>query len=181
MPILFFMRHAESKANRNRTLASQTDVTITPQGMDDAYNIAREFLKDIELDGIISSPQLRACQTANPFEKMSGIKAEIDKSISEQHFGRFTGMSYDAVKMDPAYEKDVTKRWNWIPEGGGESYKMLADRIVPFFERFGSLNNNAKYLIVSHAVTLRIIKGLLEDTLPLYPEKIANNGEIWQV
>ncbi|RKX83643.1 MAG: histidine phosphatase family protein, partial [Spirochaetes bacterium] len=41
--------------------------------------------------------------------------------------------------------------------------------------------NNAKYLIVSHAVTLRIIKGLLEDTLPLYPEKIANNGEIWQV
>ena len=181
MPILFFMRHAESKANRNRTLASQTDVTITPQGMEDAYNIAREFLKDIDLDGIISSPQLRACQTANPFEKMSGIKTEIDKSIAEQHFGRFTGMSYDAVKMDPAYEKDVTRRWNWVPEGGGESYKMLASRITPFFERLDSLDDNSNYLIVSHAVTLRIIKGLLENTLPLYPDKIANNGEIWKV
>ena len=181
VPTLFFMRHAESEANKNRILASQTDVSITPQGMEDAFNIAREFLKDFELDQIIVSPQLRACQTANPFEKMSGIQAEIDKAIAEQHLGRFTGMSYDSVKLDSAYEKDVTRRWNWVPEGGGESYKMLADRIVPFFNKFERMDNDLNILIVTHAVTLRIIKGLLEDTLPLYPEKIANNGEIWKV
>ena len=39
----------------------------------------------------------------------------------------------------------------------------------------------ANILIVTHAVTLRIIKGMLEDTLPVYPKKIANNGEIWMV
>jgi broad specificity phosphatase PhoE len=181
MPTLFFMRHAESEANRNRILASQTDVSLTPEGMQGAFDVARDFLIFFNIDFIITSPQLRACQTGNPFEKMSGKKAEIDKSISEQHFGRFTGMSYDVVKLDPAYEKDVTKRWNWIPEGGGESYKMLASRITPFFNRFERLDDDSNYLIVSHAVTLRIIKGLLENTLPLYPEKIANNGEIWKV
>ncbi|MEA1911557.1 MAG: histidine phosphatase family protein [Spirochaetota bacterium] len=181
MPTLFFMRHAESEANRNRTLASQTDVSLTPNGMQAAYDLAREFLRNFSIDYIIVSPQLRACQTANPFEKMSGIKAEIDKTISEQHFGRFTGMSYDAVKMDSSYEKDVTKRWEWIPEGGGESYKMLAARIAPFFKRFENPDDHSNYFIVTHAVTLRIIKALLEDTLPVYPEKIANNGEIWQV
>ncbi len=181
MPTLFFMRHAESKANKARYLASQTDVSLTPEGMQAAFDVARDFLNDFAINSIIASPQLRACQTANPFEKMSGKKTEIDKALSEQHFGRFTGMSYDKVKLDPSYEKDVTKRWNWIPEGGGESYKMLASRISPFFKRFESLDDNSNYLIVSHAVTLRIIKGLLEDTLPLYPEKIANNGEIWQV
>jgi broad specificity phosphatase PhoE len=181
MPILFFMRHAESEANKNRTLASQTDVSLTPSGMQGAFDVAREFLKDFEIDKIIVSPQLRACQTASPFEQMSGKKAEIDIAVSEQHFGRFTGLSYDVVKLDSAYEKDVTKRWGWVPEGGGESYKMLASRITPFFERFERLDDNSNYLIVSHAVTLRIIKGLLENTLPLYPEKIANNGEIWQV
>ncbi|MDA3940809.1 MAG: histidine phosphatase family protein [Spirochaetia bacterium] len=181
MPTLFFMRHAESTANKSRTLASQTDVSLTPEGMQDAFDIAREFLKDIDLDGIYVSPQLRACQTANPFEKMLGLKAEIDKTLSEQHFGRFTGMSYDDVKKDHAYEKDVTKRWNWVPEGGGESYKILASRIRPFFDKFNNSTDNSNYLIVTHAVTLRIIKGLLEDTLPLYPEKIANNGEIWKV
>jgi broad specificity phosphatase PhoE len=181
VPTLFFMRHAESTANKNRILASQTDVSLTPQGMQDAYDIAREFLKDHTLDAIIVSPQLRACQTANPFEKMSGKKAEIDKAISEQHFGRFTGKSYDDVRLESSYEKDVTKRWNWIPDGGGESYKMLASRITPFFERFEILDDSSNYLIVSHAVTLRIIKGFLENILPLYPKKIANNGEIWQV
>jgi len=34
MPTLFFMRHTESEANRNRILASQTDVPLTPQGME---------------------------------------------------------------------------------------------------------------------------------------------------
>jgi len=181
MPTLFFMRHAESFANRKRVLASQTDVSLTPEGMQGAYDIARDFLKDFSLDSIIVSPQLRACQTASPFEKMSGKKAEIDKALAEQHLGRFTGMSYDDVKLDTAYEKDVTKRWDWIPEGGGESYKMLSERISPFFNRFDSADEKSNIFIVTHAVTLRIVKALLEVTLPVYPEEIANNGEIWQV
>ena len=181
IPTLFFMRHAESEANRNRVLASQTDVPLTREGIQAAGSVAQEFIHDFKIDNIIASPQLRARQTAEPFEKISCIEAEIDPTISEQHFGRFTGMSYDTVKIDPSYERDVTKRWDWVPEGGGESYRMLASRIIPFFERFENLDNGSNFLIVSHAVTLRIIKGLLEDTLPLYPEKIANNGEIWQV
>jgi len=181
MPTLFFMRHAESLANRERILASQTDVSLTPEGMQGAYDIARDFLKDFALDSIFVSPQLRACQTASPFEKMSGKQAQIDKALSEQHLGRFTGMSYDDVKLDTAYEKDVTKRWDWIPEGGGESYKMLSERISPFFNKFDSPDERSKIFIVTHAVTLRIVKALLEVTLPVYPEKIANNGEIWQV
>ena len=181
MLTLFFMRHAESEANRNRTLASQTDVSLTPHGMQAAVEVAQDFLRDFSIDDIIVSPQLRACQTASPFEQISGKKAEIDKALSEQHFGRFTGMSYDAVKLDPSYEKDVNKRWEWVPGGGGESYQMLAARIVPFFARFENMDDNLNILIVTHAVTLRMIKGLLEDTLPIYPEKIANNGEIWKV
>ena len=39
MPSLFFMRHAESFANRKRVLASQTDVSLTPEGMQVVYCI----------------------------------------------------------------------------------------------------------------------------------------------
>ena len=181
MATLFFMRHAESEANRNRILASQTEVPLTPEGETAAEKVAEDFLKDFHIDGIVSSPLTRARQTAMPFEKILGVNAEIDPALSEQYFGRFTGMAYDVVKQEPSYERDVTKRWDWVPEGGGESYRMLASRIAPFFKRFEKRDDNSNYLIVSHAVTLRIIKGLLENTLPLYPEKIANNGEIWQV
>ncbi len=181
MAVLFFMRHAESVANRDRILASQSDVSLTSGGMEAASFIAGEFLREYTINRIISSPQLRACQTASPFEQISGIRTETDKLISEQHLGRFTGMSYDEVKLDPSYEKNVANRWNWVPEGGGESYKMLASRVASFFKRFDSADTESNILVVTHAVTLRIIKGFLEDTLPIYPEKIANNGEIWKV
>ncbi len=181
MATLFFMRHAESEANRNRILASQTEVPLTPEGKTAAEKVAEDFLNDFHIDVIVSSPLTRARQTAMPFEKILGVDAEIDPALSEQYFGRFTGMAYDVVKQEPSYERDVAKRWNWIPEGGGESYRMLAKRITPFFKKIEELDCESNILIVSHAVTLRIIKGLLEDTLPLYPEKIANNGEIWQV
>ncbi|MCK5201285.1 MAG: histidine phosphatase family protein [Spirochaetales bacterium] len=181
MPTLFFMRHAESEANKAKYLASQTDVPITEEGAKAAEKIAAEFFNDFSIDTIYASPQLRARQTAAPFSTHGGMDVNIDPAISEQHLGRFTGMTYNEALIDPYFESDRTKRWDWEPEGGGESYRMLASRITPFFKRFEMLYNGSNFLIVSHAVTLRIIKGLLENTLPLYPEKIANNGEIWQV
>jgi broad specificity phosphatase PhoE len=175
------MRHAESEANKAKYLASQTDVSITEEGVKAAEEIAGEFLRDYSVDNIYASPQLRARQTAAPFSSLSGLDILIDPALSEQHLGRFTGMKYDEALADPYFESDRTKRWDWEPEGGGESYRLLASRIIPFFDRFEDMDNGSNFLIVSHAVTLRIIKGLLEDTLPLYPEKIANNGEIWQI
>lgn len=181
MITLFFIRHAESEANKAKYLASQTDVPITDEGTKAAAGIADEFLTDYSVDTIYASPQLRARQTAAPFSSLSGLEVFVDPALSEQHLGRFTGMKYDEALADPNFESDRMKRWEWEPEGGGESYRMLASRITPFFKKMENLDNGSNILIVTHAVTLRIIKGLLEDTLPIYPEKIANNGEIWQV
>ncbi len=36
-------------------------------------------------------------------------------------------------------------------------------------------------LLVTHAVTLRMIMATLEQTLPDYPHEIAKNGEIWKL
>ena len=181
MPTLFFMRHAESEANKAKYLASQTDVPITTEGTRAAEGIAAAFLEDFSIDAIYASPQLRAKQTAEPFSRSCRLDVVIDSALSEQHLGRFTGMTFKEALDDPYFQSDNTKRWDWQPEGGGESYRMLASRVVPFFNGLEILNNGSKFLIVTHAVTLRIIKGLLEDTLPVYPAKIANNGEIWQV
>jgi broad specificity phosphatase PhoE len=175
---LFLIRHAESEANRLDLLAGQLDYPLTEKGKNDIALIAQQFHLEHEIDMIISSPLKRAVQTAEAFASLYVLPVQTDKRLIEQDIGIFQGKSYAELENDKEYEHDRTKRWNWVPKNG-ESYKMMADRLRFFFEMCNRDFQDKKVLIVTHAVTLRIIRGLLENTLPLYPSEIAKNGEVW--
>lgn len=181
MSTLFLIRHAESEANRQRILASRLPYPLTDAGKADADLIARELKERVRIDRIISSPLVRARETAESFVQSFELPLEEDRRITEQDLGIFKGMSYDEVKKKNFYETNPLKRWNWIPEGGGESYSMIADRIVSFFRDLENSPHDENILIVTHAVSFRLIRAVLENTLPEYPESFPNNGEIWKV
>ncbi|QQO11042.1 histidine phosphatase family protein [Breznakiella homolactica] len=182
MAVLYFIRHAESEANSKRILASQLPFPLTEEGKREAELIASQFREITGLDRIISSPLLRAVQTAEPFGRRYGLPVGQDIRLAEQHLGIFSGMTYDEVKSEPDYRQDPMDRWNWVPRGGGESYEMIAQRVCNFLSEFnGDAGNNKNYLIVTHAVVFRLIRGALENTLPGYPKAFPNNGEIWKV
>lgn len=93
-------------------------------------------------------------------------------------------MTYQQAEADAGYCRDRTACWQWVPDGGGESYEMIAARVQSFLDDFVEQSRRLKLghvLIVTHAVTLRLFRACLEKTLPKYPEKIAANGEIWRV
>lgn len=179
MPTLYIIRHAQSEANVLNLLAGQQDYALSPQGHEDAAQIAAQFCAQHSIDRIICSPLLRARQTAQPFADLLNKDIELDARIMEQNMGRFSGMSYAQAEADAAYETDRLARWQWVPEGGGESYAMLAERTHDFLNDL--LSAQGHILVVTHAVTMRLLRANIEHTLPLYPEKIAANGEIWQV
>ncbi len=179
MKTIYFIRHAQSEANLQDILASRQDFPLTEKGQRDAEAIASEFKKIATLDRMVCSPLIRAQQTARPIAEAFGLKVEIDERITEQELGVFAGMTYAELDERPDYMHERSKRWKWVPDGGGESYKMIARRLDPFFQ---SLENREgeNILFVTHAVTLRMIKAALEQTLPDYPREIAKNGEIWK-
>ena len=142
--------------------------------------IAAEFKDIAQLDRIFCSPLIRAQQTAQPIAEAFGLDVETDERITEQDLGVFSGMTYAELDDRPDYMHERSKRWKWIPEGGGESYEMIANRLEPFFQSLESLEGDS-ILFVTHAVTLRMVKATLEQTLPDYPREIAKNGEIWKV
>ncbi len=165
-------------------LASQLDVPLSSAGSAQAQRIAERLLEIHAPTMVVSSPLLRARQTAQAVTNRTGLAPVIRPELTEQHLGRFSGMTYDEVSREPAYEQDRTARWQWIPDGGGESYEMITRRVSTFFrwlESRGGGNSGETILIVTHAVTMRLIRGLLEDTLPIYPKEIAANGELWRV
>ncbi len=179
MKTIYFIRHAQSEANLQDLLASRMDFPLTEQGLADAATIAAGLKKIATIDRIVSSPLLRARQTAEPIAKAFGLEVGVDERLTEQELGVFSGLTYAELDARPDYMHDRTQRWHWVPEGGGESYGMLAERLVPFFQSIESMPQGG-ILFVTHAVTMRMIKGHLEQTLPDYPYDIARNGEIWK-
>lgn len=177
---IYFIRHAQSEANLKDILASRQDFSLTEKGRQDAEAIAAEFKEIAKLDRIVSSPLLRAQQTAAPIADAFGLAVEVEERLTEQELGIYSGLSYTELDNRPDYMHDRTKRWAWVPEGGGESYAMIAQRLKPFFQSLENMEGE-NILFVTHAVTMRLIKATLEQTLPDYPHTIAKNGEIWKV
>ncbi len=183
---LYFVRHAQSEANTFDILAGQMDYPLSKQGFADADFVARSFLANHAIDTIISSPLLRARQTASAFDRSGDLPLEIDSALIEQDMGVFAGKTYAEVESDPQYEMDKARRWEWTPPHG-ESYRMIAERLVPFFVRLDARRQRAlrdhtepRLLIVTHAVTLRLITAILQNSLPVYPTKLLRNSEILQ-
>ena len=175
---LYFIRHAESEANKKRILASRLPFPLTEEGREEASLIAGQLKEKARIDRIISSPLLRAVQTAEPFGRVFGLDVETDDRLTEHHLGRFSGMSYDEVKALADYESVTLKRWSWFPEGGGESYSDVAGRIKSFLYSMQELEPETSVLVITHAVALRLVEAVLKNTLPAYPEAFPNNGEI---
>ena len=180
MKTIYFIRHAQSEANLQDILASRQDFPLTEKGRADAEAIAAELKEIASLDRIVCSPLLRAQQTAEPIAKAFGLTVETDERITEQELGVFAGLTYAELDARDDYMHDRTQRWEWVPEGGGESYEMIAQRLEPFFQSLEIMEGDS-ILFVTHAVTMRMIKATLEETLPVYPREIAKNGEIWKI
>lgn len=182
MTRVFFIRHAESTANAKNLIAGRMDYSLTEAGKCDAGALAAEFASSKRVDVIWCSPLLRAQQTAAHFVLACNAPLRLDERLLEQHVGRFSGLSYAEVGCDPGYCSDRLARWDWVPEGGGESYSMIAKRVQSFLTDLREQCEHEKLesvLLVTHAVTLRLFRACLEGTLPGYPVKIAANGEVW--
>lgn len=175
---LYIVRHAESEANAQHILAGQKDFPLSAKGTADASQLASKMGETLRPQVIYCSPLVRAIQTALPFAMPARKPLYIDERIIEHDIGIFAGKTYSEVEADPRYEQDRSKRWNWKPPSG-ESYEQIARRLESFFSQLPT--GGPDCLIVTHAVTMRVIRGLLEMTLPLYPTSIPKNGEIWEV
>lgn len=183
---LYIVRHAESEANEKEILASRLPFPLSGTGRRQAAGIARAFLEDHRPDLVVCSPLIRSRQTAEYFVQAaeaagygSAPLVELEE-VTEQELGRYAGMTYEVLESAVGYEHERGARWDWVPEGGGESYRMIAERVKPFFTWLDN-REEREVLVVSHAVTMRLIRAHLEMTLPGYPLPIAKNGEVWKL
>lgn len=177
MPTLFFVRHAESEANARLEYAGHLPVSLTEKGKKEANHTATNFLKDHTITRIYSSPLLRAQQTATFFSQKCNLKVEVNPLLEEQNMGIYSGQAYAVTEKLPCFEPDVSKRWNWAPKNG-ETYGQVANRACKFLEQIQNQDKTENILVVTHGVFLRLMRGALENTLPVFYSGLTKNCEI---
>jgi broad specificity phosphatase PhoE len=126
---LILTRHGEA-APGDIMLGGQLDVMLTPDGRREAEALAGR-LAGVRIDRIISSPMLRALETAQTVA--TGRPVEVDERLRELDYGRWEGLTYDEIDArDPA----LRARWDHDPGSthspGGESGEDVAARGLSF-------------------------------------------------
>ena len=129
MLTLILTRHGEA-ASGDIMLGGQLDVMLTPHGRHEAEALARR-LAGVRIDRIVSSPMLRALETAQTVA--TGRPVEVDERLRELDYGRWEGLTYEEID---ARDPELRTRWDHDPGSthspGGESGEDVAARALSF-------------------------------------------------
>ena len=106
----FFIRHAETTWNQKNLCQGQKDIPLSQKGREEAKLLAN-YLREFQIDCIVSSPLCRALDTAKEIHDLHpNAKFYTVAELSERSWGALEGISskemYDIEKLeenDPSY------------------------------------------------------------------------------
>ena len=153
---LYVARHGQTRWNLENKVCGRTDQPLTEAGWKQARLLA-ERTKDLQLDAIISSPMLRARQTAEPAAALHGLDILVDDRLIEQDYGIYEGVS----RFDEGFL--ANKRHFAFRYPGGESMMDMAHRVYGLLEELRQSCAGKNVLLVCHGGVCRVIRTYFED------------------
>ncbi|MDD2693842.1 MAG: class I tRNA ligase family protein [Candidatus Gracilibacteria bacterium] len=155
---LIITRHAESVANVEKHYDDTGDSPLSENGKRQAEELMAE-LKDKGIDIIITSPFLRAIQTAEPLAKELGIKIITDDRLKETDHGKFANADYnnENTRKLVREQRDRIFTDKSVKFGEtGESYTDVEMRVKTVIEEICEKYPGKTVFIVSHGFPVRI-------------------------
>lgn len=138
--LILLVRHGQSEGNLSGVLSrNQNELPLTAFGVRQAEFIAKELLK-IRVDEVVSSPLLRARQTAEIIAREVGKNLSIESRLNERDFGKLDGSVVDKYT------------WRFEREKGMESFEDIWKRVESFMD---SVGDESVVVGVTHGDTIR--------------------------
>ncbi|MBO5629806.1 MAG: histidine phosphatase family protein, partial [Aeriscardovia sp.] len=107
MDHFYFIRHGETVWNVENKICGATDIELTAKGHEQAIETGKKILSEgIKADKILSSPLVRASETARHISEITGIPMEIEPRLKEQNFGIWESTPRDGAEFHEA-KKDM--------------------------------------------------------------------------
>ena len=155
---IYSTRHGQTEYNRLDLILGSTDIPLNGTGIEQAEILASNVALIKSLDIIISSPMLRAKETAMKVAERCNIPIIIDERLREWNYGEFEGKSrYVDGFADNKLEFAVRMGKS------GESMIQLSHRVYSALDDIIEKYNNKNVLIVSHGGVCRVIETYFND------------------
>ena len=95
--VVYVTRHGETDFNMLGRYAGSTDVPINENGIKQAHELANR-LSDIKFDTVVSSPMMRARQTADIVCAALNMHYVIYGQFAERNVGVYEGLTKGEIK-----------------------------------------------------------------------------------
>jgi len=127
---LCLVRHGETPWNAEHRLQGWTDIPLNAKGERQAQALAAE-LRAVTFDAIVSSPLLRAWQTAQAVVAVQpGTPCRPEPRLRERHHGNWQGLTRNEIaQRDPAQHALLQARSPAYQPPAGERIDAFANRV----------------------------------------------------
>jgi len=158
------VRHGQTESSARHAYSGRSDIPLTETGCEQAAAAARR-LSRAGIDAVISSPLIRARDTARAIADATGAPLRIDERLTEIDYGPFEGLDRDEARetIGPAFEA-----WRADPFGapvpGMEPLDVALERA-----RAATIDALAQHdhpVVVGHQGILRVVLVALGQIAP---------------
>lgn len=147
---LVLVRHAEPERIEARPgSVERADPSLTPRGREQASCLAG-WLRGEQVDHVVTSPMIRARQTADQVAAAHGLAAEVVEGLTEFDTGATSYVPVEELRVarDPRYLAMVEERWH--EDGEGIEPQQFRRQTIAAIEGIIALHPSRRVVVVSH-------------------------------
>lgn len=178
---IYLIRHGQSIGNTKKGFISgrKDPSGLTNTGKSQIIRTAWE-LRNEKFDGIYTSPVIRAEESAliishllqTPVKTLEFL-TELNQGIFENHYW------WEVLPPDFKPDEKTNPRNNFeIPYQGGESFKMLTQRVFAGLQKLRKTQGQQKIIIVTHDAVISTLCYLIDNQLDLTKTSIIGQDFI---
>jgi probable phosphoglycerate mutase len=164
------LRHGETALSAERRFAGRGDYPLTDLGRQQAAAAASRLADRGGIHLIVSSPLVRAVETAEAVAECTGAGLVTEEGLVETDFGSWEGMTFGEIRTNWPEQMDA---WLADPEAappGGESFTAVGQRVSAALDRLLRAYEGQTLVVVSHVTPIKTIvcRALLAPTGALF-------------
>lgn len=155
MTKLYIIRHGETTGNDAGRFQGSTDCGLSERGYAQIERLG-ERCRDLPFEVLISSPLVRARETASAANRYIGLPLRIDADLAEMGCGDWEEKSWDELYEQYPAEMQLWREQPWLFQSpGGESMQQVYERVVGAYRRILAEHRGQTVAVVSHGCAIR--------------------------